>query len=129
MNKLIINNDIKNKLSLLWIVVMFNMIFADILTLLIPEFLQEFVSGSTPFPITQELMLIMAIIIEIPIIMIFLSQVLKIKVSRWINIIAAIITIVFVVVGGSLIPHYIFFASIEVLCLLLIIWYSWNWTK
>lgn len=103
---------------------MLNMIFADILTLFIPELLQNFVSGTTPFPITQQVMLVMAIIIEIPIIMILLSQILKPKTNYWTNIIASIITIIFVVGGGSLIPHYIFFATVEVICLTMIIRYA-----
>jgi Sec-independent protein secretion pathway component TatC len=119
--------NVKTKLSTLWIVVMLNMIFADILTLYIPEFLEEIVTGSTPVQITQELMLIMAILIEIPIVMIFLSRILKYRANRWANIIAGAITIVFVVGGGSPILHYIFFATVEVVCLLLIIWYAWKW--
>ena len=119
--------DLKVLLTTLWIVVMFNMIFADILTLYIPELLQEVVTGSKPVQITQELMLGMAIIIEIPIAMIFLSRVLKYRANRWANIIASVITILFVVVGGSLVLHYIFFATIEVVCLSLIIWYAWKW--
>ncbi len=119
--------DMKARLSALWIVVMINMIFADILTLYIPEFLQDAVAGSTPVQITEELMLGMAIIIEIPIVMIFLSRVLKYRINRWANIITGAITILFVVAGGSLILHYIFFATIEVVCMLLIIWYAWTW--
>ena len=121
--------DLKVIFSTLWIVVMFNMIFADILTLYIPEFLNEIVTGATPVQITQELMLVMAIIIEIPIAMVFLSRVLKYRANRWANIIAGVITILFVVVGGSQILHYIFFAAMEVVCLLLIIWYAWKWQK
>ena len=121
--------DLKVIFSTLWIVVMFNMIFADILTLYIPEFLNEIVTGATPVQITQELMLVMAIIIEIPIAMVFLSRVLKYRANRWANIIAGVITILFVVVGGSLTLHYIFFAAIEVVCLSLIIWYAWKWPK
>ena len=121
--------NLKTILSTLWIVVMLNMIFADILTLYIPEFLQEILTGATPVQITQELMLCMAFIIEIPIVMIFLSRVLKYKANRWVNIIASVITILFVVIGGSLTLHYIFFAAIEVLCLSLIIWYAWKWPK
>lgn len=123
-NKKISETDIRTRFSILWIVVMLNMIFADILTLFIPEFLQNFVSGTTPFPITQQVMLVMAIIIEIPIIMILLSQILKPKTNYWTNIIASIITIIFVVGGGSLISHYIFFATIEVICLTMIIRYA-----
>ena len=121
--------DLKAILSTLWVVIMFNMIFADILTLYIPELLQEVVTGSTPVQITQKLMLGMAIIIEIPIAMIFLSRVLKDRANRWANIIAGVITILFVVVGGSLVLHYIFFAAIEVVCLSLIIWHAWKWPK
>ena len=121
--------DLKVKLSILWIVVMFNMIFADVLTLYIPENLEEIITRSTPVQITEGLMLVMAIIIEIPIIMIFLSRVLKYRANRWANIIAGVITILFVVAGGSLVLHYIFFATIEVVCLSLIVWYAWKWPK
>jgi len=61
--------------------------------------------------------------------MIFLSRVLKYRANRWANIIAGVITIVFVVGGGSLILHYIFFATIEVVLIALIIWYAWKWPK
>jgi len=121
--------NVKEKMSVLWIVVMFNMLFADVLTLFIPEHLEEILTRSTPVQLTQELMLVMAIIIEIPIAMIFLSRVLKYRSNRWANIIAGVITILFVVGGGSLVLHYIFFAAIEVVCLLLIIGYAWKWPK
>ena len=119
--------DIRAKLSTLWIVVMFNMLFADVLMLFLPGFLQDLVAGTTPVPMTQELMLVMAIIIEIPIAMIFLSRVLKPKANKWANIVAAVITILFVTFGGSMILHYIFFASVEVICLLAIIILAWKW--
>jgi hypothetical protein len=83
--------------------------------------------GTTDVKITQELLLAMAVLVQIPILMIYLSRALRHKMNRWINIIASIITIIFVIGGGSLYLHYIFFASIEVICMLLIIWYSWKW--
>lgn len=119
----------ESKLSTLWIVVMFNMLFADVLMLFLPGFLQNLLAGTTPVQITQELMLVMALIIEIPIIMIFLSRILKPKANRRVNIVAAVITILFIVGGGSLILHYVFFASVEVICLLMIIRYAWKWKK
>ena len=61
--------------------------------------------------------------------MIFLSRVLKYRANRWANIIAGIITIVWVVGGGSTWPHYLFMGTIEVVCSLLIIWYAWKWPK
>jgi hypothetical protein len=118
------------KLSTLWIVVMFNMVFADILTFVTPGALEEIMTGyAGEVQITQELLLIFAIIIEIPIVMIVLSRVLKRRANRWANIIAGAITIVFVIGGGSTYLHYIFFATVEVVCILLIIWFAWNWPR
>jgi hypothetical protein len=114
----------KVKLSTLWILVMFSMIFADILSFMVPGSLEEI--GS--MQITQELLLVFAVLLEIPIMMIFLSRYLKHRLNRWANIIAAVITILFVIVGGSPYLHYFFFAAIEIVCMLLIIWNAWKWS-
>lgn len=118
--------NIKTKLSTLWIVVMFNMAYADILSLNIPGSHEALVAFAGSTPISQ-LMLIGAVVIQIPILMIFFSRTLSYKVNKALNIIAAVITSIFVVGGGSLYPHYIFIAAIEVACLLLIIWTAWKW--
>ena len=118
--------DTKTLLSTLWIVVMINMLKADILSLYIPGTLDDLAKFAGETPITQ-LMLGGAIMMEISIVMIFLSRILKYKANRWANIIVGIMTILFVVGGGSPYPHYIFIATIEVLCLLLIIGLAWKW--
>ena len=120
--------DVKVKLSTLWIVVMFNMAYADILALNIPGVHEERVAYAGDTPISL-LMLIGAIIIQIPVGMIFMSRSLRYKVNRRANIAAGAFVIVFVVGGGSLFPHYIFLAMIEVLCLLLIVWTAWKWAE
>jgi hypothetical protein len=66
---------------------------------------------------------------EIPIAMIILSRVLNYKFNRWANLIGSIVTIVFIVGGGSSYPHYIFIATIEIICLLLIALIAWNWSN
>ena len=111
------------KLSTLWIFVMFNMMFADIVGFINPGALEEIMT----MDITQELLLVFAILLEIPIAMIVLSRILKYRANRWANIIASVITIVFVIAGGSTYLSYIFFATMEVACMLLIIWYTWKW--
>ncbi len=115
-------------LSTLWIVVMINMLKADILSLYIPGATDEVAKTSaatgTPIPL---LMLGGAIMMEISIAMIILSRVLSFKVNRWVNIIVSLITIVFVVGGGVSYPHYLFIAAVEVICLLLVIWFAWKW--
>lgn len=118
--------ETKVLLSTLWIVVMINMLTADVLGLFIPGALDEVArtAGETPIPL---LMLGAAIMMEISTAMIILSRVLKHRVNRWANIITSLITIAFVVGGGSQYPHYIFVATVEVICLLSIIWFAWKW--
>jgi len=120
--------DTKILLSTLWIVVMINMLKADILSQFIPGSAEEVArtSASTGASIPQ-LMLVGAVMMEISIAMIILSRVLKYSANRWGNIIVSLITIAFVVGGGVSYPHYIFVATVEVVCLLLIIWLAWRW--
>jgi Sec-independent protein secretion pathway component TatC len=121
--------DMKVKLSTLWIFVMFNMVFADIVGFMNPGALEEIITGAVRIEITQELLLVFSILLEIPIAMIVLSRILQYGANRWANIVAAVITILFVIGGGSAYLSYLFFATVEVACMLLIIWYAWNWHK
>lgn len=118
--------DTKALLSTLWIVVAINMVKADVLSLYIPGSVDEVAktAGDTPIPL---LMLGGAILMEISILMILLSRVLERGVNRWANIVAGAITIAFVAIGGATYPHYIFIATVEVICLVLIIWFAWKW--
>lgn len=120
--------DTKVLLSTLWIVVMINMLKADILSLYIPGAAEGVArtAGETPIAL---LMLGGAIMMEISIVMIILSRVLKYRINRWGNIIASLVTIAFVVGGGAPYRHYIFIATVEVICLLLIIWFVWKWNE
>lgn len=117
--------DPKVLLSTLWIVVMINMLMADILSLFIPGAADEVAKFAGGTPIAQ-LMLGGAVMMEISTAMILLSRVLKAKANCWVNIIASIITIVFVVGGGTSYPHYIFLEVLTVICLLVIIWTAWK---
>jgi hypothetical protein len=121
--------DMKAKLSTLWIFVMFNMVFADIFSFMYPGFLKQIVAGNVVdgTQITPEFLLIAAIVTEISIAMVFLSRLLKYGANRWVNIIGGVITILWVIGGGSTTLHYIFFATIEVACSLVIIWLAWKW--
>lgn len=117
--------DTKAKLSLLWIVVLFNLLFADILSIMV-----ELVNKNTLDDIIGEVtttMAIAAIITNIPILMIYFSKSLNYKTNRILNIISGFITLLFVIGGGSLAPHYIICASIEVIILIIIIWTAWKW--
>jgi hypothetical protein len=117
--------DTKVLLSTLWVFVMFNMAFADIVGFLTPGTLQ----GMMEMKPAQGLLLAFSIMLEIPIAMIVLSRLLRYRANRWANIIAGVITILWVVGGGTFSVSYIFFATIEVACMLLIIWYAWSWRE
>ena len=79
--------------------------------------------------LTQGVLLIGAIALEIPIAMVLLSQVLKYRVNRWANIIAGAIVIAMVMGNVTTDLDNIFFTTIEVVSLLLIVWYAWKWPK
>jgi hypothetical protein len=124
--KTVETENMKVMFSTLWIFVMFNMAFADIVGFINPGALEEIMTGAE---ITQGFLLVAAILLEIPIAMILLSRVLMYRTNRWANIIAGVITILFVIGGGNTSLSYIFFATIEVLCMLYIIWRAWTWRK
>lgn len=119
--------DTKALLSTLWIVVMINMLKADILSLFIPsataEVARTAASAGTSIP---QLMLIGAVMGNLALVMIVLSRVLKDDLNRWVNIVVSIITLAYIWGGMSSYPHYLFIAGVETLCLLLIIWFAWK---
>jgi hypothetical protein len=121
--------SMSTRLSTLWIFIMFNMVFADILSFMYPGVLKEVMTGyAGGIQITPGFLLGAAVVTEIPIAMIVLSRVLKHNVNRWANIGAGVVTIAYVIGGGSLNQlHYIFFAAMEVACALLIVWFAWKW--
>ena len=120
--------DTKVLLSTLWIVVMINMLKADILSLFIPGAAEEVARTSARMGASiPQLMLIGAIMGQLGFAMIILSRVLKYGINRWVNIVVGIVTIAYIWGGMASYPHYIFIASVETVCLLLIIGFAWTW--
>ena len=117
--------DTRVKLSTLWIVVVVYMIFADIFSIIL-ELDQKGTLGEMPTD-AKTMMALAAFLTSIPILMIYFARVLPYKANRLLNIIAGIFTILYVVVGGLLLPHYVIVASIEIVILLIIIVKAWKW--
>jgi hypothetical protein len=112
----------------MWVVVMLNMIFADIFSFMYPGNLQQIMAGhADQITITPEFLLAAAVVTEIPIAMIVLTQVLPQRAARWANVIAGALTIVYVIGGYAATPHYYFIAGIETLVCIVIIWSAWTW--
>lgn len=117
--------DTKETLSTLWLLVMLNIIFADILSLML-----ALVDSDTIDIIGKDIaftMAIAAIITNIPILMIYFSKKLHFKINRSLNISAAIFTCIYIIGGGSLAPHYVILASIEIVMLFAIIRIALSW--
>lgn len=120
--------DSKVLLSTLWIVVLFNMLKADILSLFIPGSAEELARTAASAGVTiPQLMLVGAVMGNLAIAMIILSRVLKYGINRWVNIVIGIITVAYIWGGAASYPHYTFIATVETLCLLLIIGFAWTW--
>src|SRR5580765_2771931 len=80
------------KLSALWTTVMFFYVYADLFAFFDPKSLRPLMDGTLlPFPITQAMMLGMAVMMSIPTIMVFLSLALKANQSRWSNIVVGVV--------------------------------------
>jgi hypothetical protein len=126
-------------LSLLWIFVLLNFTYGDILTLYFNNVLQHtawtlFQSGTVgSVRITQVFVLLGAVLLETAIAMVLLSRLLPYRANRWANIIVAVIQIVANVqaLTGPLYLNlfFVFFTAIEIGSLLLIIWYAWTWRQ
>jgi hypothetical protein len=117
--------DMKTKLSTLWIFVLFNMVYADILSLMDPASPIRRVMQGVPLPPGG--LLAGAILMETSIAMVLLSRVLRRRANRWANIIVGVINIVAVIAGGPARPYYIFFAAIEVICMSALVRLAWKW--
>ena len=123
-NKQGIGIDPKVKLSLLWIFVVLLMVYADIVSLLDPTSPIREVMAGAPLPAGG--LIAGAILMETSIAMVILSWVLNYKVNRWVTIIIGVFMILQIVIGGHG-PYYVFFATVESMCILLIIWFTWKW--
>ncbi|MCG8514427.1 MAG: DUF6326 family protein [Halanaerobiales bacterium] len=118
--------DVRIKLSALWVALMLTYLLGDVLRIFSGEFKAGKISGKQ---MTDTMYLGLAILMVIPIVMVFLSLTLKFPVNRWANIIIAIFFFVFNLVGLPMYPSAYdkFLIVIGLVFNLLTVWYAWNW--
>lgn len=123
-------NDV---ISTLWIFTMLNYIYCDVFSMHYAPLLKLLLTGKVGnIELTQEFLLIGAIIMEISMLMIVLSKYLPYKLNRYLNIFAAPILILVQTASltlGSNALHYIFFSIVEVSASLFIVWLAVKWKK
>ena len=125
--------DMKVALPLLWIFMLLNYLYCDVLSLMDPANLKDVLAGHAAggsVQITPEFLLASAVLMEIPMAMILLSRVLGYRASRWANVVAAAF-MTLVQVGslgvGTPTSYYLFFSAIEVGTLALIAVLALRW--
>jgi hypothetical protein len=127
--------DTKILLILLWVFYSLNFMYADTLSKLEPGVLAGIMSGTVAdgtVKITAGFLLGTAIMFEIPFLMIVLSWILKYRANRWANIIAGTLFVVAQIgslFAGAPSPMYIFYSTIEIAGLSLIVLNAWKWSN
>jgi len=122
--------NVRVKLAALWTSFMFLYIYVDYFALYMPGKIEDILNGRVfTFDITQGFIFIALFLAIIPMLMIFLSVVLKAGVNRLTNIIVATALIPYMLfnLAGEAWPHMILAAVVEVALLVLIIRYAWKW--
>ncbi len=126
------STDTKSRLTILWVFVMFNYLYCDVIALMNPDLLKQFYAGKIGgIQVSQGFLLGTSILMEIPIAMVLLSQLLNYRANRWVNILAGTVMTVVQLgsffIGSAPTMYYTFFSVIEVACTALIVWYAWKW--
>ena len=110
-------------LSTLWIFVLFNMVFRDLHEFLNQGYIEELMT----LKLSEETMLFYGFVLEIPILMTLLSRILNNGVNRWVNIVAASITMLGTL--SSLVSadmDDMLFMTVNIVAFLAIIYTAWK---
>ena len=120
--------DVKIILSALWVALMLTYLLGDVLRIFAGDFQAGEMEGK---PMTQKMLLGMAVLMLIPIVMVFLSLTVKYPMIRWANIVVAILLFGFNLVGLPTYPSAYdkFLIIVGLLFNVLTVWYAWNWRK
>lgn len=125
--------NVKVKLALLWVALMFFYIYNDILSLFQPGHVADLVEGQLEgVQFTQPVLFGAAILMALPSFMVLLSLILKARANRLVNIIIGIIHVL-VLVGTQFIGEgetwyfWRLYELMEAVFLALIIWTAWKW--
>jgi len=118
--------DVRIILSASWMALMLTYLLGDVLRIYAGDFKPGKIAGR---PVTQNLLLGIALLMTVPIAMVFLSLTLSYPLNSWANIIAAIVFLGFNLIG---LPTYSsaydrFLMIVGVGFNVLTIWYAWQW--
>ncbi|MGB7116353.1 MAG: DUF6326 family protein [Anaerolineales bacterium] len=118
--------DTRITLSALWVALMLTYLLGDVLRIFSGDFNAGEIGGMQT---TQTMYLGMAILLVIPVVMVFLSLTLKYPVNRWTNIIIPIFFFGFNLIGLPTYPSAYdkFLIIVGLVFNVLTVWYAWKW--
>jgi len=118
--------DVQIKLSGLWVALMLTYLLGDVLRIFSGDFKAGAIGG---MQVGQKMYLGMAILMVIPIVMVFLSLTLKQPVNRWANIIVPVLFLAFNAIGLPTYPSAYdkFLIVVGLAFNALTVWYAWRW--
>ena len=118
--------EIKIKLSALWVALMLTYLLGDVLRIFSGDFKAGEIEGMKT---TQGMYLGLAALLVIPVVMVFLALTLNYPVNRWANIIVAIFFFVFNLIGLPTYPSAYdkFLIIVGLVFNVLTFWYAWKW--
>ena len=123
------NGNPRLLLSILWVFIILNFFARDIHELGRPGLLEQMMSGTIDgVVVTEMLMLLGGVMIEIPIMMTVLALMLPHRVNRWANIGVGLLTMV-MIVAMNIKPDLdnVFFMGIQLIALIAIVRIAWQW--
>jgi hypothetical protein len=127
--------NVKAKLALLWVALMFFYIYNDLFSIWQPGHVAQLVEGQLEgVQFTQTLLFGAAVLMAFPSFMVLLSLTLKARANRLVNIVVGIFHVL-VLVGTQFVGegetwfYWRFYELLQVLFLALIIWTAWKWPK
>jgi hypothetical protein len=118
--------DVRIILSALWVALMLTYLLGDVLRIYSGDFAAGKMGG---VQLTRGMWLGIAILMVIPILMVFLSLTLNYPVNRWANIIAALFFFGFNLIGLPTYPSAYdkFLIVVGLAFNALTVWYAWQW--
>ena len=120
----------KALLSTIWIFAVLNYLYCDVLSLMDPSLLSQYLAGTVNgMKLDQAFLFAAGVLMEISISMVLLSRLLPYRINRWANVVAGSITSLVQIgtlfVGPSY--YYIFFSVFEVGATLSIVIIAFRW--
>ncbi|MFW9804295.1 MAG: hypothetical protein ACFFFC_16680 [Candidatus Thorarchaeota archaeon] len=118
--------DVQIILAALWVSLMLTYLLGDSLRIFSGDFVPGDIAGQKA---TQSMWMMAAVVMLIPIVMVFLTLVVPMPIIGWLNIILSIFLFLFNLAGVRSYPGLYdrFLIVVSLLFNMVIVWYAWNW--